>query len=144
EIIAEQYQKKYRESELFKRHVKGEASNLGSELITISNNGASAGAQAYRPLLEKPSAGAKGSSFGKFFGLRDFMTLTRRNLSIKLVSPKRLLFYFAVPIVLAMVTLSLRAPDFPDDAELATKHDEITQQIHGGPFDLGNPIKALL
>ena len=146
EAVAELYQKKYRESELFQRHVARESSELGRQLATVSNKGAGAATdtQAYTPLLENPTAGAKRKLFGKFFGLRDFWTLTRRNLSIKLVSPRQLLFYLAVPVVLAMVTLSLRAPNFPDDAELATKHDEIAQQIHGGPYDLGAPIKELL
>ena len=146
ENVAAHYQKKFRESELFRRHVDQEASDLGKQLQAVSQNrtGGVPEARHLAPLLETPTAGAKRAFSWKFFRFRDFWTLTRRNFSIKLVSPKRLLFYLAVPLVLALVTLSLRAPEFPDDAELATKHDEIAQQIHGGQIDLGVPIKELL
>jgi ABC transport system ATP-binding/permease protein len=156
EAVAERYQQKYRESELFRRHIVDGASETAQKLVTIAEKGAGsaqvssnvhqsdAGAHHYVALLEKPTAGAKRRGSLGFFSLRDFRTLTRRNLAIKLVSPRRLLFYLAVPVVLALVTLSLRASDFPEDAALAGEYQQITEQIHGGPVNLSVPIKELL
>jgi len=156
DAIAAEYERKYRESELYTRHVRGESSEMGGQLLELAGqNGrtnetrdeateARTQKKHLKSLLEKPSAGARKGFSLDLVSLRSLGTLTRRNFSIKLVSLKRALFYLAVPLVLALVTLSLRTADFPDDAEMAEKHDEIAQQIHGGRVDLGDPIKKLL
>jgi hypothetical protein len=97
-----------------------------------------------RALLEKPAARKRSPIGAAFFSPRALLNLTRRNFAIKLVSPKRTLFYFAVPIILALVTLSLRTADFPDDDAMAQKRQDIAQQIHGGYADLNDPVKQLL
>lgn len=153
ELVADAHQRKYVESPLFKQHVGAEASAVAEELLALSDQpGASTAPRAaaksereqYRTLLEKPTAGGKRRSGMGFFSWRGFATLTRRNFAIKLVSPKRIALYLAIPLVLALVTLSLRTEPLPDDTEMAQKRAGIAGQIHGGYVDMSVPIKALL
>ncbi|MCL4693824.1 MAG: FHA domain-containing protein, partial [Candidatus Hydrogenedentes bacterium] len=146
------YERQYRSSDLYDKHIGSALSGLAGELQrTVKLPGGPAptvapsegGAQKHADLLQKTKPGRRLSP-GGFLSPRALWTLTRRNIVIKLASPKRALFYLAVPVVLALVTLTLRTEPFPDDAEMVIAKDEIAEQIHGGPFDLGNPIKALL
>lgn len=152
--IAEFYQRKYLESDLYTRHVTTEMSEVAQDLAKVAQRDApAAGAPVPAPapveakqvaLLRKPVQSSGRSGSGGVFSPRSFMTLTRRQMAIKLVSPRRALFYLAVPLVLGLVTLSLRTNSLPDDAKMAETKQQIRAQIHGGPFDLGAPIKALL
>jgi len=153
--ISAHYEQKYAASDLYQRHVAGAYSDMAVTLHTIvaQKNGKTARAKApsetsiqqYQTLLERPvAAGRRSGRRLDFFSLRAFATLTQRQLAIKLVSVKRALFYLAVPLVLALVTLSLRTSSIPEDTTMQEARNAIQTQIHGGPIDLGNPIKALL
>ena len=144
--VAEEYQRKYIQSDLFRRHVANTYSGLAWDLFTTSHGpcpGAtrettqaaphSSDAKRCKNLLEKPTAGSRKGFRFDLCSLRSFLTLARRNLAIKLVSPKRALFYLAVPLVLALVTLSLRTSDFPDDAEMEQKRAEISEGLQFSP-----------
>ncbi len=160
EAVAEEYAQKYRESDLYKKHVGGEFSGIARELQEISAQsggkttsprpGEPSQRAAYRTLLDKPTAGARKSITLNWFSPRALWTLTRRNMDIKFVPLRRALFYFAVPIVLALATLSLRTSSFPDDAEATQQRSEIrsllTYTMPGGmgSIPLGEPIKRLL
>lgn len=152
EAAAKFYEKQYLASELYSRHVGEGLSGLAGDLLetakrpggpspTVAPN--QTGVSKHADLLTNTKRGS-GFSFGAFLSPRALWTLTRRNLAIKFASPKRALFYLAVPVVLALVTLSLRTEPFPDDGAMVTAKEEIAHQIHGGPIDLGNPIKSLL
>ena len=157
DAVAAEYERKYRESELYKRHVCGEMSEMGGQMLTLSqqdgqtagrtrdeDTGKTAQRKHLKSLLEAPTAASRKGLSLDLVSPRSLSTLTRRNFAIKLVSLKRALFYLTVPLALALVTLSLRTADFPDDAEMAQKKTEIATQIHGGRIDLGDPIKKLL
>jgi ABC-type multidrug transport system ATPase subunit len=150
--IAAHYERKYADSDLFRRHIAGAYSEMAVTLNNVavrkdskkSPGGATPTAQ-YQTLLERPAAaGRRTGAHFDLFSLRSFLTLTQRQFSIKLVSIKRALFYLAVPLVLALVTLSLRTSTIPEDTIMQQAKNAIQTQIHGGPIDLGNPIKALL
>lgn len=152
EAASKLYEREYRASELYDRHIGSALSGLAGELQRTvklpSGPSPTKGptetvVQKHADLLQKTTPGRR-LALGGFLSPRALWTLTRRNLAIKLASPKRSLFYLAVPVVLALVTLTLRTEPFPDDAEMVAAKDEIAEQIHGGPIDLGNPIKALL
>ena len=154
DAVAESYQTAYSDGELFERHVGREMSEIGRGLLGVASAAGGQGSKRranaptdprqYSSLLENPTAGAKTGIGLDLLSPRTLRTLTKRNFAIKLVSPKRALFYLAVPIVLALVTLSLRTAEFPNDAEMADKHETIRSQVHDGYVDLGNPIKELL
>jgi ABC-type multidrug transport system ATPase subunit/pSer/pThr/pTyr-binding forkhead associated (FHA) protein len=146
------YEREYLASEYYARHIGNAVTGLAGDLLrTIQHPGAptpsvgpsKSGGQKHAELLQNKKAG-RGFSVGGIVSPRAMWTLTKRNIAIKLASPKRALFYLAVPLVLALVTLTLRTEPFPDDAEMVSAKDEIAQQIHGGPIDLGTPIKTLL
>ncbi len=161
DAVAEFYERKYAESDLFQRNVAKNLSGMATELLDVSHRQAPgdtgsrarartapAGAtdKRYAALLKNPT-GSSGHRlrFGMdFFSPRAFLTLTQRHTAIKLVSLKRALFYLAVPLILALVTLSLRTSEIPDDAAMQETKAKIQSQLHGGPIDLGNPIKELL
>lgn len=155
--IAQHYQAKYLASELFDRHVKQRFSGVAAEIQAAESGSSSggtassAGTRAYKRLLERPTAGARRRGPGGLISLRSLTTLTLRNFAIKLVSPQRALFYLAVPLILALVTLTLRTTEFPDDAEMAAKREEIASNLTYKPqnpmvppISLGDPIKKLL
>lgn len=163
--IAEHFSAKYLGSEFFTRHVGSRLSGAASDMQAVEirssqkepkrESAASTvspqTANAYRALLERPTAGAKRRGPKGIFSGRGLATLTRRNFAIKLVSPRRALFYLAVPIVLALVTLTLRTSDLPDDAEMAQRKQEIVSNLTYQPpnpmapaVSLGDPIKKLL
>ena len=151
--VAAHYQRKYAESELYRRHVLNELAPTSQEMLAVSREGdgkaqVTAGknpnATEHRALLAKPLRKSKTGAPWRPFSFRFWLTLTRRYMAIKSASLRQIAFYLAVPLVLALVTLSLRSPSLPDEAELAKTKESIAQQIHGGPYDLGNPMKALL
>ncbi len=154
--VAEQFERKYIESGLFKRHVGESLSEVARDLLRVSvDQGtaqtpktklllpiASSGettitpqqTEGYKTLLNKPAR--RSGRFRlrtDFFSPRAFMTLTRRHFAIKFVSLQRALFYLAVPLVLALVTLTLRTVDIPDDAQVAQDKQKITAQLHKSP-----------
>ncbi|MDX9975624.1 MAG: FHA domain-containing protein, partial [FCB group bacterium] len=144
DAIAEFYQKRYLASELARRHIGQEMSDVGRDMLRVSEGGTTRGEGTdYAKLLKHPVARGAGGGKG-FFSPRSFFTLMRRQLAVKLVSPKRALFLLAVPLILGLVTLSLPTNGFPDDAASKETRDKIAQQIHGGRVDIGAPIKALL
>lgn len=150
--VAKQCAENYKGSPLYEKHVRQEQSQIGSQLEDVSEGGeaATTTVRNLKPLLTKPTAGGGRKLSLDMFSPRAFWTLTRRNLAIKLVSPKRALFYLAVPLVLALVTLSLNTAGFPDDAEMTQVYEDLQHQIHGSftvynqTVDLGEPIKELL
>ncbi|MBX7257870.1 MAG: ATP-binding cassette domain-containing protein, partial [Candidatus Hydrogenedentes bacterium] len=151
--VAAHYQRKYAESDLYRKHVLNELAPTSQEMLAVSREtGGKAQATAsqrpnaseHRTLLEKPLRKSKSGAPWRPFSPRNWLTLTRRHVAIKSASLKQIAFYLAVPLVLALVTLSLRSPALPDDAELAKIKESIAQQIHGGPYDLGDTMKGLL
>jgi ABC-type multidrug transport system ATPase subunit/pSer/pThr/pTyr-binding forkhead associated (FHA) protein len=156
DAIAEHFQEKYLKSDLFKRHVAEQLSDVGKGMTRVAAPElapavqtpappSTAEQQQYAALLEKPvqTKGRMGSVSG-LFSPRSWKTLTQRQFAVKLVSPKRALFYLAVPLVLALVTLSLPTNPLPDDAAAQATRQDISARIHNGPIDIGAPIKALL
>lgn len=157
DAVAAYYEQKYAESSLFERHIGGNLSEMASGLLDVSakskrnstshaKTAATAATEKRYAALLKAPAGSRGRlRFGfDFFSPRAFLTLTKRHTAIKLVSLKRALFYLAVPLVLALVTLSLRTSDIPNDAAMQDARAKIDAQLHAGPIDLGTPIKELL
>jgi ABC-type multidrug transport system ATPase subunit/pSer/pThr/pTyr-binding forkhead associated (FHA) protein len=161
DAVAEHYEQKYLRSELFRRHVTDSFSELSKALLDIATRKVglqgreapsraptapgSPPAKRYAALLEHPTGHVRRLGFRlDLFSPRAFLTLTQRQFAVKLVSVKRALFYLAVPLVLALVTLSLRTAAIPEDAAVQEMKTGIWRQIHGGPVDLGNPIKELL
>jgi ABC-type multidrug transport system ATPase subunit len=157
DAVAEYYERKYASSDLFQRHVLGNFSEIAATLQEAAARKADGvsrpattpnppGAKQYTTLLEHPTSRAKGRFRFRMdvFSPRAFLTLTQRQFAIKLVSLKRALFYLAVPLILALVTLSLRISTIPDDATVQETRSKIQAQVHRGPIDLGNPIKELL
>jgi ABC-type multidrug transport system ATPase subunit len=146
DAIAQFYQKRYLASDLCKRHIGQELSDVGRDMLSISEGKSTkTDGTEYDRLLKKPVP--RGHSLGGGNGLfspRSFLTLMRRQFAVKLVSPKRALFLLAVPLILGLVTLSLPTNGFPDDAAAKERHEAVAKQIHGGPVDIGAPIKALL
>ncbi|MCC6143101.1 MAG: FHA domain-containing protein [Candidatus Hydrogenedentes bacterium] len=158
--VAEFFQQKYMKSDLFRKHVRGEYSPFADDLLEISDKPVAPAApprehtgatttnpgarRNYEELLKKPTAGAGRAFSLDLFSPRSFWNLTRRNFSIKLVSPKRALFYLAAPLILALVTLSLRTTAFPDDAATLAQRDEIATQIQQGSPAMGPVLKQLL
>lgn len=155
------YERKYAESELFQRHIAKDLSAMATDLLDESarqsgtatkvptrtqTTTSQTATKKYSSLLKNPT-GASGRRLRfnmDFFSPRAFLTLTQRHMAIKLVSLKRAFFYLAVPLVLALVTLSLRTSDIPDDAAMRDIRTKLQSQLHGGPVDLGNPIKEIL
>lgn len=158
EAIAAHYQKKYAESPLFARNVRQEFSPYANDLLEVSDKPGELTAtdpgtrttedpearRRFAALLKKPAAKSGPAFSAKPFSPRIFATLTRRNLAIKLVSPTRALFYLMAPVVLALVTLTLRTEAFPSDETAADTRAEISGQVaQGGPL-MAPVLKELL
>lgn len=142
DAIAEHYQKKFLASDLCRRHIGEGMSDVGRDLARAVDKTDDGEAAA---LLKRPVQRARRfGRAGDLFSPRSFLTLMRRQLAVKLVSPKRALFLLAVPLILGLVTLSLSTNEIPDDAAAKARKDAIAAQIHGGPVDIGDPVKALL
>lgn len=168
DTVAEAYERKYLESELFRKHVAEGLSHVAADLLAVSNQARDSVDRMARPALPvtpaSPTArsvsetkhydallrhpmGRTGMRSGRrfdFFSGRAFLTLTQRQFAIKLVSAKRAVFYLAVPFLLALVTLSLRTSEIRDDAVVEAEREKLRTQLHGGRVDLGNPIKEIL
>jgi ABC-type multidrug transport system ATPase subunit len=149
---AEEYQQKYLNSPLFRENVAAASSTIAAELRSVSGDAPAEAQQPPAPAeeprlrewVEKPEAGGGGRTKWDIVSPSALATLTRRNLATKLVSYRRLLFYLAAPVVLALVTLSLRAPALPTEELMAERRAEIAAQLNTGYVDLGEPVKALL
>lgn len=151
EQIAHTYETKYRESELYRRHVLSDYSNIAGDLYSISDGGAITNQtqnkttlSRYQNLLEKPTHTRKRGFNLKIFGLDSLRILARRVARIKLVSMKRAAFYLAVPAILALVTLSLHTGSYPNDRAMALEKGSIQQQVQAGPVGFGRALKILL
>lgn len=166
DAIAEHYQNQYLESEYFSRHIGQDFSEVAQELLAVScqqarkegkplpqtipatslDGLAATEARHYATLLENPTRRARGwfSFTANVFSPRAFKTLTQRQFAIKLVSMRRTLFYLAVPIILALVTLSLKTRGTPEEGAIRAEKEKIKSQLRQGPVDIGVPVKALL
>jgi ABC transport system ATP-binding/permease protein len=159
DATAQEYQRKYLLSGLYEKHVEGELSGVATQLLETCGPGV-AGKQTdpasppatsttnagyYAALLRRGGLGAgKGGISLDLFSPRHFLTLTRRQFAVKLVSLKRALLYLAVPLILALVTLSLPSAEIVDDVTMEADRISLSDQLHRGPIDLGEPMKAIL
>jgi len=152
DTVAASLEQKYIESGLFKRHVSGCFSEVARDMLRISLDECAARSGTVK-LMAPFAAGSPGTTTprqtkhyaellrrpvrrgGRFrlgaglFSPRAFFTLTRRHFAIRFVSARRVLFYLAVPLILGLVTLSLRTTPIPDDAQVAQDKKKIAEQL---------------
>ena len=146
--IAASYERDYRNSPLFERHIKSCYSETGREIFSVAvreqgdrpdSSGPSetpapseSSIPHYRRLLNRPRGRRRRGLRlpSEVFSLRQFQTLARRHFAIKLVSLRRVLFYLAVPLILALVTLTLPTKGMPDEDEMLEKREAIESQIN--------------
>jgi ABC-type multidrug transport system ATPase subunit/ABC-type multidrug transport system permease subunit len=78
------------------------------------------------------------------FSFKTWLTLSRRHCTIRLATPKRILTYVLIPILLALVTLSQHIQGFIDQETVETQRQSIQLQIKSGGPLLAKSIKTLL
>jgi ABC transport system ATP-binding/permease protein len=146
--LAAEYQKKYERSDLYADNVTKPMTSYANELLAASRN---AGKREHQTLLQKPAKKSFSplAWLSKPFSPRVLWTLTLRNFAVKFFSPRQALFYAAVPVVLAIVTLFLATGESISDDELTAKRDEIGEQLVipaplGRTIDIGPAMKTLL
>lgn len=163
DVIAEHYQQKYLQSEYCRENLDGNFSTLASDLSKAAGPASApaqaatlpsatplpasghANRQALEAMLDRSKASPKGSGGGlDLFSPHAFGILTRRQFAVKMVSLKQTLFYLMVPLILALVTLTLKTQGIPAGQDVIDGKTEIRGQLRSGPFDIGDPVKALL
>jgi ABC-type multidrug transport system ATPase subunit/pSer/pThr/pTyr-binding forkhead associated (FHA) protein len=121
--IAEQFADWYRESPYFDEHVLEPMSRLGRQLLE-RGHGPEFVSNRPRKLLPE----TRGRYFGRKLGV-----LTARHWRIRLASLRALGVYLMVPVVLALVTLSMTIPEQRSAEQLAELRDRIERAIAAVP-----------
>ncbi len=78
------------------------------------------------------------------FSFAPWFTLSRRHCTMRLASPKRILTYALIPILLALVTLSQHIEGFIDQETAEIRQQTIQLRIRNGGPKLAASIKTLL
>jgi ABC-type multidrug transport system ATPase subunit/pSer/pThr/pTyr-binding forkhead associated (FHA) protein len=136
--IATLYAEKYRNSSFYKLNIlKGNVPKQ-DPLITqqdISNTQAPSSISLPKPAYKKPHLP---------FSPAHWFCLSKRHIMIRLGAPKRIITYALIPLLLALVTLSLNIKGFPDQETSTIRKQAMELQLrHGGP-QLEIAVKNLL
>lgn len=149
--IASYYEDRYRRSPLFEKHVLNRYSKVAEDIYKVNDDKERVATshdvekvERYRKLLDNPARKTGRRLSLDILNPRKIRVLARRVIDIKLVSLQRAAFYLSVPIVLALVTLSLHAGMFASDEIVLNERNAIEQQISGGPPQLAPALKRLL
>jgi len=121
--IAEQFADWYRQSAYFDEHVRQPMSRLGRQLL---ERGATPDDVSRREKKLLPET--RGRYLGRKLGV-----LTARHWRIRMASLRSLIVYLLVPVVLALVTLSMTIPEQRSPEELVQLRDRIGQAIAAVP-----------
>ncbi|HHB77076.1 MAG TPA: FHA domain-containing protein [Desulfobulbus sp.] len=81
---------------------------------------------------------------GRVFSLHHWLCLSGRHFRIRLADHRRLLTYLLIPLLLALVTLTLTIKGFPDRTAEQLRRQNLELLVHrGGPF-METSLKTLL
>ena len=81
---------------------------------------------------------------GRIFSLRYWLCLSCRHFQIRLADHRRLLTYLLIPLLLALVTLTLTIKGFPNQAKEQLRRQNLELLVHrGGPI-METSLKTLL
>lgn len=78
------------------------------------------------------------------FSFADWLTLSRRHISIRLASPKRILSYIVIPILLALVTLTQNILGFPNEETTTLRRQTTQLQVRSGGPVMEASLKTML
>ena len=138
--IAARYAKQYRSSRYYKPNTDNNTVQKQSPLITQQQQDIT--------ISRKPSVIPFTRPAGKKrslpFSLAHWYCLSKRHIMIRLGAPKRIITYALIPMLLALVTLTLDIRGFPNQQISAMRRQSVELQLrHNGP-KLGVAIKKLL
>ncbi len=139
---AAEYQRRFLESPLYRRHVRETCSPMAAHLHEVMEQGGPAadvdgthaiagrkGRSYYESLLRRPRERRRRFAWGAILSPRLILTQALRHIAVKLASPRRALLYLAIPIILALVTLTLRVPGSLSNEEADRQRAEIAESI---------------
>ena len=148
ESAAARYSAKYRQSNAYRLHIETRLSpstnrhqvedRLSCDTLPDTDGQSHASAV-------KPSFGQRPMFVQPLREMvRSWLILSRRHLHIRCVARKRLLFFLGVPIVLALVSLSLPIQGIPSEAAVALEKKTMSATIARGGVFMESQMKTLL
>ncbi len=134
------YAERYRKSPYYNANIRNKNPRLQNTLITRRQ-------QEMGVITARPSNHLTGAieKKGRFpFSPAHWYCLSRRHIMIRLGAPKRIITYALIPVLLALVTLTLDIKGFPNQQISAMRRQSVELQLrHDGP-QLEVTIKKLL
>jgi len=132
---AEQYKQRYLASQYNHKHVTCIQTEFAKNFTSDKNLGdKSATKRTFSP----------GSMISGLFPWRDTLTLTSRQMRLRLGSVKRALLYGIIPLLLALVTMSQQVPGLEDDQSFLNQKEEYATKLKNIPPPIDNQLKTLL
>ena len=106
--------------------------------------GSDAGDVAEKSIAENHPARSVGINPGPAFSYHHWLCLSRRHFQIRLADHRRLFTYLLIPLLLALVTMTLTIKGFPDQEKEQVRRQKLELLVHRGGPKLATSLKTLL
>jgi ABC-type multidrug transport system ATPase subunit/pSer/pThr/pTyr-binding forkhead associated (FHA) protein len=139
--VAVQYADQYRNSVYFQKNIGDNQSSIAQTTLITQHH-------PKKTSLDNQSFARYGNRLKKkiqhSFSFSDWLTLSQRHFRIRLSSPKRVSIYILIPVLLALVTLSLNINGFTDQETSVMQRQTMKFQVRSGGPLLAASLKTLL